>query len=536
MPEPQPDPVVAAQPTSAPQWREVELVLTGPAGEQPYLSVEAGVEFVHDSGETLTRPAFFDGGRTWRVRFASTRADGAWHWQVRGSHQLLPSEGRLESREGLAGGHPAYAHGFARLAESRRALVHADGTPLLVVADTAWAMPWRATVDDVRVYARDRQRKGFNAVLLMSVQPDMRAVGPRGRNVDEGFEVGFEDLPDGQLRRIDVDYFRYFDAITAVLLEHGITPVLQPVFHGFGWKGLDVAGPVVPPEDYARYCRYLVARYGARPAVYLVGADGAGTEPQIEAGGREVQRSDAYGQPTGIHYRPHARNDAHQSADWLDFQWCQTGHEAEHVPERLADMWRNQPAKAIMNGEPTYEHSGRLGKGAGWWQGHEAWSNLCAGGVMGVAYGAGSLWQWLVRADEPGHEPYFRAAGAGWREALDFEGSRYVGLVGTILAGLPTTNLHPCWDVSTRTRGLLDPGVLYIGYAEHGGDWRFLDADGRVPEPYWLVDPRSGELVSSGVRPAGRGVIADGSGPAPRVLICSETAPAVVAGQLGRRT
>ena len=24
----------------------------------------------------------------------------------------------------------------------------------------------------------------------------------------------------------------------------------------------------------------------------------------------------------------------HQDKDWLDFQWCQTGHNGEHVPER----------------------------------------------------------------------------------------------------------------------------------------------------------------------------------------------------------
>jgi hypothetical protein len=288
----------------------------------------------------------------------------------------------------------------------------------------------------------------------------------------------------------------------------------------------------VPPEEYARYCRYLLARYGARPAIYLVGADGAGTEPQVEAGGNEIHEWDCYAQPTGIHYRPHARNNAHQGAVWLDFQSCQTGHEGEHVPERLATMWEQLPVKAIMNGEPTYENSGRRGKGEGWWQGNDAWQNLCAGGIMGVAYGAGSLWQWLVRADEPGHEPYFRAEGAGWREALGFPGSRYVGLVGKILAGLPLANLQPCWDVSTRTRGLLDPGVLYIGYAEYGGSWTFLDAAGRVPSKYWLVDPTTGQLVDHGDRPGDRaGSIVDDS-VGPRVLICSETTPPSLVGRL----
>ena len=150
-------------------------------------------------------------------------------------------------------------------------------------------MPFRATVEDVVEYAADRQSKGFNAVLLMSVQPDMNARGPVGRNVDEGFEIGFHDLSEGRLTKINVEYFQYLEKIIDVLINHGITPVLQPVFHGFGWKGLDVAGPVVPPADYARYCRYLVARFGARPAVYLPCGDGAGTNHRLRpAGGRST--------------------------------------------------------------------------------------------------------------------------------------------------------------------------------------------------------------------------------------------------------
>ena len=166
-----------------------------------------------------------------------------------------------------------------------------------------------------------------------------------GRNVDEGFEVAFHDLPEGRLTRINVEYFQYLDGIVDVLVGHGITPIWQPVFHGYGWKGLDTAGPVVPPGEYARYCRYLVARYGARPAMYCRARDGAGTEPQIEAGGRRDPRLGRL-PPAHRHPLPAAsRSDAHQDADWLDFQACQTGHAGDHVPDRLATMWASRPAR-----------------------------------------------------------------------------------------------------------------------------------------------------------------------------------------------
>jgi hypothetical protein len=273
-----------------------------------------------------------------------------------------------------------------------------------------------------------------------------------------------------------------------------------------GWRG--------------RQCRYLVARFGAAPAIFLVGADGEGGEPQIAAGGAEVGRWDGYGQPCSIHYRPHSDNRAHQSEAWLHFQWCQTGHLGGHVQERVADMWRNTPAKAVANGEPTYENTGRPGRAAGWWQGHEAWSNLCAGGTMGVVYGAASLWQWRLHAAEPGHEEFFLAEGAGWREALDFEGSRHVGLVSRILDGLPLTDMRPDWQSALAPRGLSVPGVLYLCYAEEGGPL-FITDPANVQLAYRVVDPRTGETVREGVR-AGDGDPVPDEGGAPRVYICHD--------------
>jgi hypothetical protein len=508
---------------SAP-WQQTEIALTAtehPAN--PYTDVEVWADFTDSSGDTLRRPGFWDGGDSWRIRFAAP-SSGRWTWSSEAStgDPGLAQSGELMVSETSTGGGVFREHGFWRMAPDARSLVHADGKPALLIGDTAWALPWRATRDQVEVYAADRHRKGFNAVLLMTVQPDMRAVGPRDRDADEGFDVGFEDLADGHLNEPVPSYFQYFDRLVEILRRHDIVPVLQPVFFGFGWKGLDVAGPVVPPAEYARYCRYLVARYGAGPAVYLIGADGSGTEPQLAAGGAEIESSDAYGQPAGLHYRPHATNAAHQDADWLDFQWCQTGHTGEHAAERVADMWRNLPVKAVANGEPTYEGTRTPDMGAGWWQGDEAWGNLCAGGTMGVVYGAASLWQWVLRPDEPGQMAYFLAPGMSWRDALDFPGSTYVGIVGKILEGLPLTGMKPGWQDVLAARCLIVPGRLFINYASNGGPLIII-SDHDVPLTYRVVDPRTAEVVARGRRSHALDPIPDPGG-APRVYICCDEA------------
>ena len=53
-----------------------------------------------------------------------------------------------------------------------------------------------------------------------------------------------------------------------------------------------------------------------------------------------------------------------------------------------------------------------------------------------------------------------------------------------------------------------------------------VDADGRVPPRYWLVDPTSGEVVGSGARPGNGGVV-PGEPERPMGLICADETPAV---------
>lgn len=502
-------------------WQAVELTLTAEQSyDTPYTDVEVFARFRHESGIELLRPAFWDGENIWKMRFASPLNSGRWQWQsFSAPHDPgLAGQGGELRVEAADSANRFHSHGFWRILPGDRNLRHADDMPALLVADTAWALPWRATHEQCEVYAHDRQAKGFNAALLMSVQPDRRARGPRSRSEHDGFEVGFEDLPDGHINQINMSYFQYLDRLAEILVQHGIVPVWNPVFHGYGWKGLDVAGLVIPPVEYARYCRYLVARYGAQPAIWLVAADGDGLAPGVDAGGWEIERWDAYQQPTGIHYAPHQEPWAYQDRPWLDFQWCQTGHNGEHVPQRVATMWEKRPAKAIANGEPTYEQVGEPGRAAGWWQGHEAWNNLTAGGTMGVVYGAGSLWQWRLDTQEE-HQEWCMARNAGWREALDFEGSNYVGILARIFEGLPFAGMEPDYRHTYGRAGLIIAGKLFIVYLPNGGPLQLVPTRTYdLPRQYRVIDPTNGAVLTSG---EGYDLIVTEAG-APRVVIFAD--------------
>ncbi len=472
------------------QYEPVEIVLTSTADyANPYTDVSLSAVFYSDQGDTLLRPGFWDGENRWKIRFASPSASTNWNYRTVASNVadtgLHGNTGHLVSTAGTTA-NSLRSHGPLQMSPGKRNLVHHDGTPFLLVGDTPWALPFRATYGQALIYAEKRAYQGFNAALLMTVQPDTKAKGPDARATDQGFARGFDDLSDGHLNQLRPEYFAYLDSTTNILLEHGIVPVYQPVFHGFGWKGLEVLGNKIEAEEYVRYCRYLLARYGAQPAIWLIAADHDGNDPGVREAGEMLEREDAYHQPAGIHYNPcddfvaeWAVNDpskhclhynrTFQEADWLDFQWAQTGHGTDHQYHKVRQMYDNLPTKAVANGEPTYEGMNDGQNGRGWWQGEEAWGQLFSGGTMGVVYGAAGLWQWKVSEEEAGWTAWATQP-KSWRSAMNLEGAEYVGLVGKALEGVDLTDIERRSPPNGSNFPLLvKPGKTYLAWLPAGG-------------------------------------------------------------------
>ncbi|MEZ4828573.1 MAG: DUF4038 domain-containing protein [Bacteroidia bacterium] len=522
-----------------PQWETYEITLHSPQTySNPYTDVTAWATFVNQSGDTLLRPAFWDGDNTWKIRFASPDDHSLWTWKT----ASIPSDDAgLNLQTGKIQAVPSASenrfqrHGLLTMSPGKRNIVHHDGKPFLLVGDTPWAIPFRATTGQVETYATNRQSKGFNAALLMSVQPDMKAEGPDARNTPRGFTRGFADLADGHINELNPDYFQYLDSLTEILIQHEIVPVYQPVFHGFGWKGLDVLGNTIDPEEYVRYCKYLLARYGSRPAFWLLAGDNGGKDPGVKESGEMMEVWDCYRQPTGLHYNPcddyiaewavnnplkHCEhyNRSWQEEPWLDFQWAQTGHGGEHLYHKVSRMYENQPIKASANGEPTYEGMNEGKNGLGWWQGEEAWMQLMSGGTMGVVYGAAGLWQWKVSADEEGWGPW-ASQNKSWEETLDMEGSRYVGWVGKAMEGYNFTDMEKRWDLNTENFPMLAvAGKFYISYLAQGGEIHVSSAPAGLPWRWF--NPQTGQIDDEGITEENPSFVAPGT--APRVLIIGD--------------
>lgn len=302
-------------------WEMQEIVLQSAAAyANPYADVTVWID-LKGPGFAKRVYGFWDGGRTWRVRFVAT-APGDWVWTT-ASNQ--PNDAGLNAGTGtlkaVAWSATELAenpnrHGFLRATANGRALEYADGTPFFILGDTwlaasTWRLPLKGNTpradyvpgpdigfEDAIQY---RKRQGFNSISFIAAFPNWAAdahgatyTDARGvaiRNAWEKFGVwapgakittadgatttakNMEDeagnVPFAMLRpddglsdfdRLNPAYFRSLDRKMTYLSDNGFAPMFEPVRRDTGpsWKAyFDF------DKSYARFVGYLQARYGA---------------------------------------------------------------------------------------------------------------------------------------------------------------------------------------------------------------------------------------------------------------------------------
>ena len=139
-----PIPDARADHYSSEKWRVIEIELTSTKiYTDPFLDVDVFAYFTGPDGQQITRPAFWDGDQNWKIRFAPPET-GLWTMLTistdstnSGLHQISAT---VEC--GKYGGDLAiYRHGFLKISENGRYLIHADGTPFFYLGDTHWILP-----------------------------------------------------------------------------------------------------------------------------------------------------------------------------------------------------------------------------------------------------------------------------------------------------------------------------------------------------------------------------------------------------------
>jgi len=426
------------------------------------------IEITDPDGEARRVPAFWAGGQTWTVRYASPKI-GAHRFRSICSDaenaDLHGQEGVLEIGP-YEGDNPVLRHGPLQVSANQRYLEHRDGTPFFWLGDTWWMglcqrLTWPGAFQQL---GADRIAKGFTVIQIVAgLYPDMPQFDERGAN-----EAGYPWEQD--YGRINPAYFDMADVRIQWLVRSGLVPCIVGCWGYFlPWMGI---------ETMKQHWRNLIARYGAYPMVWSLAGEGImpyylSEDKERDAAfqkqgwtevGAYVRQTDPYHHPVTIHPGDTARNTI-ENPTVLDFDMLQTGHgDRAAIPNtiRLVNEGRTRaPTMPVINGEVCYEGIGEACRQEV--QRHMFWTCMLSG-AAGHTYGANGIWQ-VNRSDAPfGPSPHGMAWGdTPWDQASQLPGSGQLGLAKRLLERYPWWQFEPHQDWVDPCGGVDNPSGAFAG-------------------------------------------------------------------------
>jgi hypothetical protein len=431
-------------------------------------------EFRGPGGQSITLNGFWDGDRTWKVRFAPP-APGAWSWQTRSRDGgLNGSRGTLECREWTEAekqANPA-RRGFIRVAaggpRQGRYFEYADGTPFLWIGDTWWNWSKRGIrFETFQKLADDRAAKGFT--------------------VGQIFFAGNDGLLNKTYDSPDLEQIRHVERLISYANQKGITVWIHP------WWSRQQLNERIGEEKFRRWWRYVVARLGAYNVIWVLAGEynmynyGGFGLPFWRDLGAMVKREDPYRRIVSVHPTPPgwaggadapqwSTGDVLHSEPWLDYNQSQTGHgrwRNEMIPLVIAADYARKPAKPTLVTEPWYEFIAgnptardvRFG----------AWSAILSG-AAGHSYGGGHVW-WAHVPEAPSRQGNWPLDPSFETNTLDYPGALSLSFLARFLKSIEWWRLEPhpelISDNPSRYCGAV-PGSRYVVYLRYGG-WLKVD-------------------------------------------------------------
>ncbi len=413
----------------------------------PLQDASVSVVFLSPLGETNRVEGFWDGGKTWRVRFAPDTV-GKWGWATVCSDTANKGL-HLQSGSFICTaptGKTAFElHGPVRVALDRMTLSHADTTPFFWAADTAWNGALLSTPKDWDFYLKERSRQKFNAVQWVATQ--WRAA-PAGNLKGHLAFTGTEKIS------VNPEFFQQLDAKADAVNKAGLlnVPVL---LWAIGGKSRDLNPGASLPEDQAiLLARYMVARWQANDVVWILAGDGhyfGGEGAKWRRIGRAVfdgiTHAPVMMHPQGHHWILNEFKDE----KWLGIVGYQSGHGDSDdslnwlTRGPLTTDWSKEPTRPIINLEPPYEgHFGYqsrkpidadLVRRALYW-------SLLSGPTAGVSYGGHGVWGW-----DDGTKPPTDHPGTGtplpWQKALRMTAADQMTNVVNFFTSIEFQRLRP---------------------------------------------------------------------------------------------
>lgn len=299
------------QVASGPVYGVTEISFTGPSfgpTDAPARDVEFWVRFQHESGTPVHQVhGFWDGGEVFRVRFTPTKAG---RWTLVEVHSNRPDlRGQREGSHVVAA--PSALPGFWEVdpdSPGRRWYRRSDGSHPYIVGNTLYSFLSETYLDgkpngsdiaqDVRGSAEYLPKIRFSAIGDLYPHPVAAPfLDDQGRPTYDG----------NYSHRPNPAWFRErTDLAVATAFEHDL--IADLILAGVDTREARSAlRPEHNDRDPEPYLRYLGARYGAYPNVWLTlanefdGRDPSFTPRQMIALGRMLREYLPYPTPVSVH-------------------------------------------------------------------------------------------------------------------------------------------------------------------------------------------------------------------------------------------
>ncbi len=322
-----------------------------------------------------------------------------------------------------------------RVSDNGRFLVHGDGSAFFPIADTAWAIAWRLTREEVDRYMAHRKAQKFNTVALVAFPSYDGMKIYANAHGDYPFQVDNEawrpqlpvTTPGANPENPDeYDYWDHLEYIVDTAQSHGMYVTMLPAWGGY------VAGSYVKGEPSAEilfdagsayeYGNWIGQRFGKKKnVIWMMGGDRSAVYGDRDY--REVFRAMAEGVADGVNgveqqdsqadysttlmsfhprkWHPNSSAWFHEDA-WLDFNSMQD-QPIDQIAATELDFSKSPP-KPTWLFEGGYEFRSRGENVYKDWQiRFQSYQTVFAGG-FGITYGSMNIYHCgggVLSLDEP---------------------------------------------------------------------------------------------------------------------------------------
>jgi hypothetical protein len=419
------------------------------------------VVFTSPLGETNQVFGFWDGGKTWLVRF-SPNLPGRWTFKSACSDKankgLNNQTGEFVCTAAIATTRFA-RHGQIHVARDRRHFEHADGTPFFWLADTVWNGARISAFKDWKLYAGVRSSQGFTVVQWTATPgADARGLTPFS---------GSERIS------INPNFFKPLDAKLETLSRAGILSAIVPFAQMDGSES-----GALTDDQIALLLRYIEARWGADPVAWLIPIDresetnriarwkkpGAAIfgmshrAPVIVSAGSRAQSLDEFRDQTWVDafaYEPltDLTDEAFKSA----------------ISGPFANEWKKEPTRPLITVAPFENAVARNSKKRFTSDDvrRAVYSNLLLSPPAGITYGAEGVVDWDKTLDQP---PKRKMALPLWHRAMFMPAAKQMVEVSKFVNSVDFWRLRPQPGFVAAQPGTMSPERFIVAAGTEAKD------------------------------------------------------------------